>query len=453
MKHNLQRRSAGNRGSTLVAAAIAAAILSILIAGYLAYLTNAYRLGSRSDSWNDAMHLAEAGVELGMAEFNFPYQAGAGFASSNGWTSQGASTYKKTVTNFTDSANAVVGSISITVKSVGNNNPSILSVGTASGGVITAAVSRAVYAVLTSTKRYPMSILSRSTLNFNGNNVYTDSYDSTDPTKSTSGLYDVAKRQANGDLFNIDGTTDSTSIGNASIYGRILTTPSGTVTMGASGDVGPTFVSADRATTVADGNAKGYILYNVTEDIPSVNLPSGAASWSSVTVGHGPTTWNTGDYKTSSLGLASADQMNINGKVRFYVTGAASVGGSAKVTIKTGASLEIYVGGNVTISGGYTVNNTGSPGNNQWLGLPGSASWNVNGNGQWIGTIFAPDSDLTLTGGSAGDVSGSVVAKSLKFAGGTKIHYDEALGTIMNDGAYKLASWQEYNNNSGTWGP
>src|SRR5207253_8463910 len=51
-------------------------------------------------------------------------------------------------------------------------------------------------------------------------NIVVDSYDSTDPTKSTNGLYDPAKRQENGDI-----ATDGQLIeaGNAQIFGDVAT--------------------------------------------------------------------------------------------------------------------------------------------------------------------------------------------------------------------------------------
>src|ERR1051326_6403124 len=273
------------KGQSLMAAMVFVALMAITTATYLAWLTNEGRLTQRSHLWNQALHLAEAGVELSMAEFNFRYSDGTAFATTNGWTRQGP-TYTKTISNFTNGANQVIGSINITIKDVANGTPvpTITAVGTATGGIMSPPVSRAPFVTVYGSKRYPMTILSRGKMNFNGNNVYTDSFDSGNSTKSTGGLYDVTKRQSNGDIYNLDGTVDTTSVGNADIYGKILTTPTGTVTMGPGGSVGPTFVDAQRATTVATGKANGWILYNASFPIPSVTLPAGASSWSTVTV-------------------------------------------------------------------------------------------------------------------------------------------------------------------------
>ena len=79
------------------------------------------------------------------------------------------------------------------------------------------------------------------TLNLNNQNIVIDSYDSRDPAKSTNGLYDVAKRQENGDI-----ATDGNLIqaGNAHVYGDVETN-SGTATgvANVTGDTADRFLS------------------------------------------------------------------------------------------------------------------------------------------------------------------------------------------------------------------
>src|SRR5437868_5390440 len=103
------------RGSTLVTTALAAGVLSILVVGFLSYLSNEYLLNLRSRIWNSALHLSEAGIEVGYAELNYQYyQGSAGFTSARGWsTSSGV--YTKTVSNFTDSAGTVIGNFTVTI--------------------------------------------------------------------------------------------------------------------------------------------------------------------------------------------------------------------------------------------------------------------------------------------------------------------------------------------------
>src|SRR5262249_49332896 len=75
-------------------------------------------------------------------------------------------------------------------------------------------------------------------VDMNGNNVLTDSYDSTDPAKSTSGKYDPAKAGDNGDLACMGGVKNAYSIGNANIWGRALTAPGVPIDVGPGGAIG-----------------------------------------------------------------------------------------------------------------------------------------------------------------------------------------------------------------------
>src|SRR6266404_1933506 len=128
MKTRLQQE----QGSFLITAAIASGILAILMFAYLTYITNEYSLNNRSQGRTQALDLCESGLELGMAELNFPYQSNPSqaFTNANGWTSSGSGIYAKTVSNFTAIGGAGLGTVSVTVSNVGGANPQIQAVGT-----------------------------------------------------------------------------------------------------------------------------------------------------------------------------------------------------------------------------------------------------------------------------------------------------------------------------------
>jgi hypothetical protein len=287
----------------------------------------------------------------------------------------------------------------------------------------------------------------------NGNRVYTDSFDSTDSTKSSSGLYSFAKRQPNGDIASNDTIINSVNVGNADIYGQVMTGPGGTVYMANNGSVGPTFVEANRATTVQQGIDNGWIRNDFAVDIPNVSLPAGATAWSSVGNINNNHTLSGGDYLASSVSLSGNNKLIItNGTVRLYVTGNASVSGNGQIAVAGNAKLEVYVAGSVSIAGNGVVNGSGLAANNQWYGLPTSTSWSVNGNGFWIGTMYAPNASFALNGGGAnGDMSGAVVADRITLNGTVQFHYDEALRSGQFSLGYLVASWQAYHWNGSTW--
>ena len=85
----------------------------------------------------------------------------------------------------------------------------------------------------------------------------------------------------------------------------------------------------------------------------------------------------------------------------------------------------IYLTGDLMRTGGVTVNNnTEVPSNLQFQMTGGTA--NVTSNNDFFGTIYAPNTDVTI-GGSA-DLFGVVVGKTLKVTGTGDVHYDESLG-------------------------
>src|SRR6185369_13260224 len=73
---------------------------------------------------------------------------------------------------------------------------------------------------------FRFGLVARGQINFNGDNIYIDSFDSSDPSASTDGRYDVAKARDHGDV-----ATDSQSVnaGNSKVYGRVATGPGGMV--------------------------------------------------------------------------------------------------------------------------------------------------------------------------------------------------------------------------------
>src|SRR5882724_3176601 len=260
-------------GSVLVSAAMSAGILAILIAGFLTYMSNEYSLNARSHRWNQSFHLAEAAVETGIAEYNYwQYQAGSGFQSARGWTSLGGNSYSKTVTNLTDTSGKVVGTFYVKASNVNSNNPTFQGVGTVTSGNFSGrSISRAVQVALAPSPKFPLGLTALSTINLNGNNIYTDSYDSQDSTKSTGGKYDVNKRQPNGNIGTDDTMINSVNVGNANVYGTVQTGLGGTVTMGPNGSIGPSF--SNPATSASQATDAGWIQNDFDVNIPDVTLP------------------------------------------------------------------------------------------------------------------------------------------------------------------------------------
>ena len=147
-------------------------------------------------------------------------------SQDRGWYDAGGNSYLRYVSSFTNAFGENVGLIYAYVNGVGTANPYLFAYGGCATVPFGPMIYRAVEARLASSSRFPAAMVAKNYLDMNGNSVYTDSYDSTDPSKSTGGLYDAAKRQANGDVASNEAVTNTVdiSIGNADIYGRNLIT-------------------------------------------------------------------------------------------------------------------------------------------------------------------------------------------------------------------------------------
>ena len=77
--------------------------------------------------------------------------------------------------------------------------------------------------------------------------------------------------------------------------------------------------------------------------------------------------------------------------------------------------------------------------------MPNNTKLTIQGNGDWIGTVYAPQADLYMGGGGASgdDFMGALVVKSVKLNGHYKFHYDESLGAYGPRRGYTIVSWNE----------
>jgi hypothetical protein len=435
-------------GSALMAAAVAAGVLGIMVTGYLAWVTNEYRLAKRSHMWTEALYLAEAGLELGCAELNFPHlQGGSAFSTDNGWTTVGSDAYQKTVTDFKDSSGTTIGNLSVLVSGVNGKNPVIEGVGTATASPGPTA-SRAVQIWLERRGSFRYALAAKQQVKMNGG-AYMDSFDSSDSAKSTGGAYDPAKRGANAVVVSAD--TSSTALELGTIYGTAATSPLGGLTL--SGSIGPTFDSSLRATTAATAELNGWVTHGLSLAVPDVTLPAGLSSaYNLGTISSGKTI-SSGDWQANSISSTlSTKPILINGQARLYVKGDFRTTGTGYLQIPPGSSLEIYVGGTVNIEGGGVVNQSGLAANNQWYGLTSSTSWTVGGIGRWLGTVYAPQASVKFTGNS--DSFGAFVANDITIDGSAGFHYDEALAVVIGVGQrYSVVTWQELRYVAGSWVP
>ena len=147
-----------------------------------------------------------------------------------------------------------------------------------------------------------------------------------------------------------------------------------------------------------------------------------------------------GNYNMSGLSLSGQNEMVVTGTCVLYLNGGLSTAGQAEIYVAPGAYLSVYVNGAISLTGGGIVNASQYANELGIFGMSGCTSVKLAGNGDFIGTVYAPDADITVTGN--GNVIGALTGNSISFKGNGSFHYDQAtLPAITN---YAVFTWNEF---------
>ena len=451
-------------GGVLIITVILASILGITLGSYLYWVRTQNLLVAESQMWNSALAMAEAGVEEGLAQINVNVGASDPTVVANyvpsALTNFGpllATSYGPSYGPKTNGTLSIGGySVFITPPPAGSdptNGPMITAVGSTIVPIVSRPIARKVQVTTSVKALLANSITVLTNIDFKGNNVTIDSYNSTDPNHSTNGMYDAATRMAGGDVASLFGLV---SIGNAKIYGHLETGVYDTnpPTWGTHGTVGD--VSwVDGGNT---GPKPGWWVNDFNMDIPDIVPPYSTGT--SVTQNPNfPSTSNnkyilggSQDYMINGdLTLKNGETLYVSGGTnRLYVTGNLSMQSqnSSIISLATGSSLEIFVG---TVSGPAvdasftTVNNSGNDSLFKIFGLPSLKTMSWNGNAAFTGVVYAPEAVFTLGGGGSStyDFQGAITVGSMKMNGNFTLHFDENLKKFGPSSGYAVTSWRE----------
>lgn len=413
MKTNL-RNSPAKDASILMIAIISTAVLGIVLLSYMVLIQWQSRSVARSQAWNGAVPAAEAGVEEALAHLNSVLGVtNTALWTRNGWALGGDGLYHTTPVKRDLSGGYYYVSFTPTVR------PTIYATGYMTIPSLSAEISRAIELKTTNTWLQANSLVARSNINMNGNNVTTDSYN------SQNGPWSQATSSTNGDVASMYGIV---GIGNADINGSAASGPNGSISVGSQGHI--------TGTTSSDFNMDFPVV-----PVPFTNgLPLPTATNKTYTL-------FTGQY-TADINLPTSNGNSVPNKIVaagnptvLYVTGNFS---PSVVTVNTGATLSVYVAGstmNLDI-----VNVTGRPYQFSLYGVGATnQSITINGNDQFIGTIYAPNASVTMNGGGNNDLDfqGALVVQTVTMNGQFNFHYDESLRTNGPPGIYKAVSWRE----------
>ncbi|MCA9445851.1 MAG: hypothetical protein KC931_01960 [Candidatus Omnitrophica bacterium] len=147
-----------------------------------------------------------------------------------------------------------------------------------------------------------------------------------------------------------------------------------------------------------------------------------------------------------TLNVASGATLTLPGGTvdnpKVYYFSSSQLNGNSKIELD-GYAI-IFTDGDLTWNGGTVVNNGGF-GPPEKLLIMSSGLMDkeikINGGAGFAGAIYAPSSQLKLTGG--GDVYGAAVAGKIDVIGNGAFHYDEALGGTGISLGFKISEWVE----------
>jgi hypothetical protein len=519
MKIQLSRKLK-QMASALLVTMVLGGILCLSVMYYLSLIQQQNTLSVRSQAWNLAIAVTEAGIEEGLQALN----SSAVPSSADGWYPDGTGTYWRTNqheslggNNYTVSLYPDIASlprtpiitarsyISLPALAAAPSWTMFAVVGSAYPSAKPAAtiVSRAVRVTCgkTSSSLFTAALVSKHAIDLNGNGVSSDSFDSSDPNKSTNGKYDPNKYKGDfGQVASNDGIV--VGIGNANIYGTMHTGPNGSYSLGPNGGVGthvwqaanvgkiqPDWFLQDANftfpdTKLPDTSKGGYVqpgsldVWFPTNTViptfhtaPAGNPPNPIPDGMVTNLKKNGTvinyTWTT--LVTNALYVTNRLYDNVldaGGKyVSSGLTGTTIVRGpNVELVLPNGLTgaeqfffdyadnahpgLTVYAGGTeASISGNQYVNPSGFAGSLLIYCAPTVTSFTLNGNGQFTGVLVAPNADLAMNGGgnSDQDFCGSLMVNNVRLNGHFKFHWDEALGRMNsdNDARFLVKSWNE----------
>lgn len=506
--------------SALLTTLVICSILSIFVLYYLSLIDQQNFLSARSQSWNMAIVISEAGIEDGMEQLNVNYPN----LGSDGWSyDSSSSSYSRS--NYINSDSSYVSTIIVT----NSLNPLVVArayvsmpskygkaavssvfatIGASQTTPTSGPVTRAVAVTTSKGNFYLAALVARNNINLKGNGVTTDSYDSTDPTKSTNSHYDPAKYKGDhGDVATDLSVMDSLSVGNANIYGHAHTGPNSPAN--AISYLPNCVVGSHSWATSNSGIEPGWYVQDANFSFPNTALPN---TVSYLTPTNGTVVLKTGTMTTNSTYSVLSTAPNLASTVwqstytsglrvgqtyyyavlsgyttntydqivwgpGNYVVGSAGkvlvLGSDAVLVVTNGltgsesfqiysdawntngatpsfpdSSITVYAGGTSTsVTGNQIVNQTGVPAAFTVFSAPTVTSVSFGGNAGFNGILVAPNADLSMngSGSTVWDFCGAIMANSITLNGHFNFHYDESLARGPRNGRFLITAWNEVN--------
>ncbi|MBT3193412.1 MAG: hypothetical protein HN341_12745, partial [Verrucomicrobia bacterium] len=428
------RTTHGREGYALVTAMLLTVIVAGVVAASLRYTGTEMRLTRDSSVRIQAIHAAEAGVELALAAFDSSLTDANSWSD---WTAAGAGTFTLSSESLAE-APLAAGNADFFV-TANTNTLVVTSTGTCFSATLNDMLSRSVQIELDQDVHHPyeFGLLGKDHVKMTGNS-FMDSFDSSDPAKSTGGLYDPSKAQGNITVATMS-TDPSSAIhgaGNSTVRGDLQTAAGGGLQSGGNFAYTGT-LSHDLDVDFSDVTVPWTLSPPFSTSLSIKNKKTSQTISLS-----GDTDLEYGSIQVSGGSLTITG----SGRLRIYVDGSTHVSGQGEIVIDNSApgndiQVELYVNGHTQFTGLVLGSQIAS--DLAILGTPNCTHIQYAGKSDYVGTVYAPQANFHVSG--QGGMVGAAVGKEIHMTGQGDFHYDEHLGTITSGdaGDYDLISWIE----------
>jgi len=472
MNHQTQRLPRNRRGSLLIVALLLSAVTAIGIATYLRLGSAGMQLAHRSFFENAAMNLAEGGLDQAMWCFE---QARNG--NSGAWAANFVLDGRNAHQTFNESSIGLnaTGSVRVFVQYYDASLPPVVTARATLTPASGAPVEKWVQVSLHTRSRFGDGMIAKRVIDFNGNNVAADSWNSDtadgdgNPLTGSQAPYSHALASDQATIASTQITAGAVGIGNADVLGyvatgdptasagssksmEIIVGPMGSIlgtdsaVKGVAGNIDPDRVASDFTYNFdqVETNSSQPPVY--TSVSPTWLTYSGAVAATPLGVAGTTTAYKLSNSITGSLSIAE------NATVALIVPLGTTIklNGSEAITIPASSRLIIFAEADLDIAGKGLLNGSSSPTNVYIFGsipaggaAPASQTIKIAGNGNLNACVYAPNADIRIDGGgTSGQVSGSFVGNNITMTGGGFFHYDTALKGL-GGGAMAISQWKE----------
>lgn len=420
-------------GSAVLVTMILTFIISIMVATAIRFVVHEHKFSVDSERWAQALHTAEAGVELAIAAIQQDVKAAAGITNAYDWVAGGWShpnddVWTKALDNLSPTDHNPPPNARYTV-SINTNTLVVTGTGILPGVYNNATNSRSIQVTLQPDymQYFEKGMLGRDVINFGGN-PNCDSYNSED------GAYGGFNVDDNCSVASMSPDVGGVTGGGAPVVnGDVYVTETGDAegdfwTGGEHSDLDveiPPYIP-DRTDT-PDGSWSGGEVYTV----PSALV--GADNYLGIT-------------KVKILGVDKTVTIQGEGEITIYCSGNVDFGTSDTLSIEPtpGKILKVTLicdGSLLNLLG--VLNDSGRPGDLMIYGTDNCTEMNISASEDKYCCVYAPNAEVKLTGDAA--LFGSVVGKELDVIGNFDFHYDESLATNSAPilVGFDIASWRE----------